>query len=227
MILYYITLIFRIVIRPFYLIMIIFLQLKLYIQNKNFILYPIYIFIKQNINFRQIRKQIQNNKELTYGEITYYALKKCFEKMKINRHTLFIDVGAGYGKTLLFFNHRYKTLCIGLEINKHYVRTFDTFFKLNNKTLFELNEMDCRNFDFSSISKEKELVIYIPGTCFSNKTIKILEENINKTNHRVTLISLSEPLNVNLYPIKTYFKSYFDWGVGTIYIQEKKSFNLA
>ena len=74
--------------------------------------------------------------------------------MIINQNTLFIDMGAGYGKTIFHIIKIIKIPCIGLEINNYYVRFLINILKIKNE-LCKLLEIDCKNYHFSIIPKEK------------------------------------------------------------------------
>lgn len=144
---------------------------------------------------------------LTYGETTYFSIRKSFEFVNLTKDDVFYDLGCGIGKTVFLANVVFGATSTGVDIIPAFITNGNQVsdeFKLNKikfieKSLFDINFKD-------------GTVFYITPTCFDTENMKKLYKKFESLPKGARLIVLSRDIKLpNLQPLgkKALF---YSWG---------------
>ena len=155
---------------------------------------------------------------------------------------IFYDLGSGTGKPVIAMSlmHKFKKL-IGIEflenlvklsqgIKQNYNKTINEKFEKNKKLLSfdKPNIIEFIQGDFFKQNWEDASVIFANSTCFSLEMINNMAEKANKECKKGTIIiTFTKKLNkLNRdWEIKDGFRRLMTWGIATIYVHRRKTFN--
>jgi len=152
---------------------------------------------------------------ITYGELLYFGVEKILKNLKINKNTIFLDLGCGLGKTALqIFMKTDIGKVIGIEAAKpltdealiviESVKSEFPLFWENNRTL----ELKCDNF--LQASWQNATIIYTCSTCFTQELLVAIGDKINQERQVEQVFSL-RPLPTIQLPLKKVFGVECSW----------------
>jgi len=155
---------------------------------------------------------------------------------------IFYDLGSGTGKPVVAMSlmHKFKKL-IGIEflenliklsqgIKQNYNKTIHDKFEKNKKILSfdKPNIIEFIQGDFFKHNWEDASVIFANSTCFSLEMISNIAEKANKECKKGTIIiTFTKKLNKlnSDWEIRDGFRRLMTWGIATIYVHRRKTFN--
>ena len=105
-----------------------------------------------------------------YGELTFKGIMQLFEQFDVKKGDKFCDIGSGYGKTTVAYNHYFKEFAYGIEIEKEKHQIAKKIW-INRPNKYKFINSDYRN-NFEIIDECK--FIYCNCICFPWEEIEPL-----------------------------------------------------
>ncbi len=198
---------------PFYSLFLILKQSFIYISYPRLIVFDFLLFLYRLLRFTP-RLFIQEAEDLTYGEVSYAALKQLLDTYALNA-TSFMDCGSGLGKGLGFVSAYRGIDCIGLEINPGYNRFFRkvcSFMRFSGVTVLDF---DLRDGEYPSSD-----VVLLLGTCFDEFTIAKISESLVAQSPGV-VFSVSQTLDLPGYTLIAKKRLPFSWWYAWVFVYKK------
>ncbi len=169
-------------------------------ENKFIIAFEDFDFNEINKDNRKekISKNLTENKNFIYGEITFSALIQIIKAINdidnmflTKKDKIFLDIGSGTGKVVIgfYFFSIFKKL-IGVEIMENlYFKSELIKEKVQNleenKVIDEINFFNCDIFDYNITDVD---VIFANSTCWSNEFLIRLRNKFNNEGKKGLII---------------------------------------
>ncbi|MFA5074637.1 MAG: methyltransferase domain-containing protein [Candidatus Babeliales bacterium] len=119
----------------------------------------------------------------TYGEITYESVENLIKSLKLDKKSVFYDLGCGVGKAVLqvYLNSSVKK-SVGVELSKTRIekaKTLKKQLKLDKK-LAENRKLKFFEENMTKISLKDATAIYMCSTCFSDELMSDMTNKMGK-----------------------------------------------
>ena len=167
--------------------------------------------------------------DLAYGETPFLTLHQVLSWAGYTPSDLFVDLGCGVGKTVLYVTYVLRGRAIGVEVVRAFIeKGKDIAERLRVKNLLLVRD-DILNFlDSFRSYREKfrggRLFIFIPATAFSDDFLGKVQEKLREVIEEDTrVISVSKRLELleSVLQLKGKAELPFSWGKGTIWLYWK------
>lgn len=167
---------------------------------------------------RQATETQQLPEDLTvYGETPWTSLDRICQEVGLCSEDVFVELGAGTGRNLLFIHYWFGARAIGYELVPRFVEKFNWL--KHHLHLDKIVDLHLKNWFEAELSGN---IFFLVGTCYSDFHLKKAEEKLADLQAGTRIITVSYPLDENLFePLKS-FQTAFSWGQGTVYIQRKR-----
>lgn len=166
---------------------------------------------------RQATEQAGLPDDLTvYGETPWTTLEKVCEAVKLGTDDVFVELGAGTGRNLLFVHYWYGARAVGYELVPRFVEKFSW---LQKHLLLEgVADLHLANWFDENLAGS---VFFLVGSCYSDEhleqaTAKLLELEVESR-----VVTVSYPLTDPGFELLESFSAPFSWGIGTVYVHKR------
>ena len=177
-------------------------------------------FQRNKFSWEELKKEKDkvniDNEELTYGETPYFTSYSILEEAKTKEGMTVYDLGSGLGRFAYLANLVFKTSVYGVEI----IPSFVGFTKKLTKSFNLKNIIFIKEDLFKSKFYDADIV-YIAGTCFKEKSKRLLIEKMESVKKGAKIITLSYFLDAPYLSVKKAKKMWFSWGWGMVYFHER------
>tara|TARA_E500000178_G_C16800720_1_gene652298 strand:+ start:127 stop:663 length:537 start_codon:yes stop_codon:yes gene_type:complete len=158
-----------------------------------------YFHISSNLN--------KNNSSYTYGEVSCKDLLEIINQLNLCDR-LFLDIGSGCGKIVLYLAFKLNMISEGIEIDKN---RFDKSIEFLNR--FNLsNNVTFYNESFEKVYLGNYDIIYCCNLVFSNEDNKILYKKIVKEFKGISILfdydDVLSRFLIKKYNVKTSWSNY-------------------
>lgn len=209
-------------IHPIYLAFLILADAWTYIRYPDLLIYEIYLAGRKitAVFKRAPTPPLGDIKDvdLTYGETPFVTLNYIFEPyIKKGSNAIFVDLGCGFGKAVMFMAQRFKIEAVGIDIVTHFIQVATSFTRKQkkNKPTF-LNE-NIRHANFA-----RGTHFFLPWTCFGLEMVAQLTENCETMRPEAIVVTTSFPLKSPCFETLKVQRAFFSWGIGHVYIQKRR-----
>jgi len=151
-----------------------------------------------------------------YGETPLTTLSTIADALQLKPSDVILELGCGRARSCFWLSYFTNCHVIGVEqiqrftIPAEYLRRW---FQIPNLTVVC---DDYLHLDFSDIS-----VIYLYGSDLSDDRIERLIEKMNSMRKHSRVLSISYPLESEIFQVEKTFPVRFNWGETTAYMQRK------
>lgn len=155
-----------------------------------------------------------------YGETPWTTLERALQAVNMRAEDVFVELGAGTGRNLLFVHYFYGARAIGYEIVERFVEKFSWLqfhLKLSDKS-----EMRAANWFEADLEKEGGNVFFLVGSCYSDDHLKLANHKLSSLKSGARIITVSYPLDEDDFEAIGHFEAPFSWGRGTIFLQRRR-----
>ena len=192
----------------------------------------------KDISTKSRRKNHFRSSGLAYAEIKYNQYAEIFcqlYKHGLEREGLagkFVDIGCGVGKAVFAtaLLHDFKWI-VGIEIIEELVEVSNTILSNRWKQMIidgEIEDVDKRQIDIkfmcgdaAYIAWQDADVAFMNSTCFGEDLRASLAAIANKMRKDSLVISVSHPLQSNMFECVLALKMDVSWGSSTAYVYKK------
>jgi len=164
----------------------------------------------------EMAKAPVSRSELSYGETPYFTLSRAMKHIPITKKSVFLDIGCGKGKLVLYAACRYGIRAAGIDVIPTYVRSANLLVKNKKIPRVKFIEKDFIQSKFQSAS-----IVFVACTSFSKPTMAALANKLDRLKKGSHVISVSSAIPSKQFKVQHRFKGYFSWGSGTVYISKK------
>lgn len=147
-----------------------------------------------------------------YGETPWPTLEKICEAAQLRSEQLFVDLGCGTGRTLLFVSLWYGCNTLGYEIIERFV---DKFAWLQHKLKLK-TQARMKNENWLDVELEGDVFLLV-GSCYSDAHLAEATTKLQALPPGKVVVSVSYAIE-GLERINE-FEAPFSWGKGTVYVQ--------
>lgn len=158
---------------------------------------------------------------LVYGETPWSTLEQICDALALQSHELFVDLGCGTGRNLLFVYHWYGARSRGYELVPHFVAKFRWLqqrLKLKGRVdMRQANWLDC---PLAELAEGQAFLLV--GSCYDDAHLAKATQRLAQLPEGTRLATVSYPLNDPAFERLHDFRAPFSWGWGTVYIQRRR-----
>lgn len=168
---------------------------------------------------RKAREEAGLAADLTvYGETPWTTLERVCEALKLGPDDMFVDLGAGTGRTLLFVHYRFGARALGYELVPRFVEKFAWLqHRLGLATIVEMRAQNWFDADLS-----QGTAFFLVGSCYSDDHLEIARKKLAELPAGSRIASVSYPIAGDAFEPLGDFVSAFSWGSGTVYLQRRR-----
>jgi hypothetical protein len=170
--------------------------------------------------YRISRKFLEKRGEeniYVYGETPLITFAKILKHIKITSSDVFVEIGAGRGRSSIFASIFYPCHVIAVE----WIPFFVKLAKLIKVSLF-LKKVSFLEENIYQSNLSQSTIIYLYGTCMSENEVLLLINKFSTLKKGTKIITVSFSLNEykeGFVIIDKTIKSSFPWGEANVYIQ--------
>lgn len=177
-----------------------------------------YLFSNPYQIAKNFSKKIGEQDIHTYGETPLTILYEILKLVKIDENDVFLDLGAGRGRNVLFVSTFLKLQAAGIEHNPIFHEKAQKIAqKLPKPPVFLLENM------LKTSLIEQATIIYFYGICLEDHDFLSMIKQLELTKKYTTIITVSFPLSdySDSFSLLCSEKFPYPWGEATVYIQHK------
>jgi len=206
----------------FYLILLSILSLPQYLRYPKLIIIDGILFYYYNTAFSGSKSQKEKSEtnrpfpDLTDGDTPYVTLSQAFRYIPIRPKSVFVDLGCGKGKIVLFVALKYGIRSIGIDVMPTYIKVATYLAKK-----FKIKKAEFIEANFLEMALDKGSIFYVTPTCFSKESKKELLFKLGNLRKNTIVISSTFPIKHPSFKVKKKLKVLYSWGKGQLYIQKK------
>lgn len=153
-----------------------------------------------------------------YGETPWTTLAQICDAVGLQPGEVFVDLGAGTGRNLLFVHYWYGAQAVGYELIPRFVEKFNWLKKhLHLTKIVEIYEKNWFEINL------KGDVFLLVGTCYSDFHLQIAQKKLSELPVQTRIVTVSYPLDAAYFDLLRSFEAPFSWGSGTVYIQHRRN----
>ncbi|MGV3523344.1 MAG: hypothetical protein ACO1RX_03930 [Candidatus Sericytochromatia bacterium] len=158
---------------------------------------------------------------LIYGETPWPTLEQICDALMLQSDELFIDLGAGTGRNLLFVNYWYGARSRGYELVPRFVTKFRWLQqRLELTGRVEMRQANWLNCPLAELSEGQAFLLV--GSCYDDVHLAKATQRLAQLPEGVRLATVSYPLDDPAFEPLAEFRAPFSWGWGTVYIQRRR-----
>lgn len=157
---------------------------------------------------------------LVYGETPWPTLERICDALALQNHELFVDLGCGTGRNLVFVHHWYGARSRGYELVPRFVAKFRWL--QQRLKLTERVEMRQANWLERPVAELAEgQAFLLVGSCYDDHHLQLATRHLSHLPVGTRLATVSYPLHDPAFERLSEFRAPFSWGWGTVYIQRR------
>lgn len=151
-----------------------------------------------------------------YGETPWTTLEQIAQKICLSAQDVFVDLGCGTGRTLLFMHYQHGCRVRGYELIPEFVRSFQWLsHRLELGSSAEIYQESWFDADLSGGT-----VFFLVGSCYDDQHVLKAEQKLRRVPVGSQIVSVSYPISGKNIVLQESFEASFSWGIGTVYIQQ-------
>ncbi|PKL74785.1 MAG: hypothetical protein CVV27_18705 [Candidatus Melainabacteria bacterium HGW-Melainabacteria-1] len=154
-----------------------------------------------------------------YGETPWTTLERICEMAGLSSDDVFVELGAGTGRNLLFIHYWYGARAIGYELIPRFVEKF-TWLQ-HHLQLGGLAQMQAGNWFDADLEATGATVLLLVGTCYSDEHLKTAADRLSRLPSGSRILTVSYQLEGPAFEQIGEFQAAFSWGRGTVFYQKK------
>lgn len=178
--------------------------------------YKIYHQEKENLPFDKL--------SFIYGEIIFDEFIELLKKVKPQKNDIFYDLGSGLSKPSLAISLAFeikKAVCI--ELLPAFIKASKEVYEKVKEIFPEINEIEFREENLLETNLEEATIVFLHATCFDEKEMEKIEENLLKLKPESRIIVITKSLkNNNEFFLSEEGSIRMNWGTATFRIYQKK-----
>jgi SAM-dependent methyltransferase len=167
------------------------------------------------------RKATQKEKlpeDLTvYGETPWTSLEIICKEVNLNAKDVFVELGCGTGRNLLFVPLMFDCKAQGYELVQRFVDKLQWLLHANQ--LKQTVSVFCQNWFEADLSSGS--VFFLVGTCYSDSHLETANQKLLETQSGSRIVTVSWPLPDPQFELISQKELDFSWGKGTVYFQRR------
>lgn len=153
-----------------------------------------------------------------YGETPWTTLETLCKAVNLNENDVFVELGCGTGRNLLFVPLMFACKAQGYELVTRFV---DKLRWLLHATQLDSSvEVFCQNWFEADLSQGT--VFFLVGTCYSDTHLQLASEKLKAVAMGSRMMTVSWPLPEAEFELLQSIELAFSWGKGTVYIQRRR-----
>lgn len=153
-----------------------------------------------------------------YGETPLTSLEYIAKECGLNNKDCVFELGCGRGRTCFWLNSFVGCSVVGIEFIPEFVERANII-----KKWLKVPDVEFRLADMITTDFHGGTVFYLYGSCFEDKTIKVLAEKFSKLPAGTKIItvsySLAEYSEKNAFEIMKRFNVPYTWGDADVFLQ--------
>lgn len=157
----------------------------------------------------------------TYGETPLSTMEKIARLCEISDRDVFFELGSGRGRACFWMHRFVGCRVVGIEYVPFFVRTAERI-----QRRFHLKGLDFRSEDLFEADLTGATVIYLYGTCFSDRQMERLIEKFEKLPGGTKIITVSDSLDdykpFAPFQVVKRFPAQFTWGMAEVTLQIRR-----
>ena len=170
---------------------------------------------------RQATRRQQLPEDLTvYGETPWTTLEEVCEAVNLNADDIFVDLGAGTGRNLLFMHYFYGVRAIGYELVPRFVEKFSWL--QHHLRLQGIVELHNQNWFEVDLAATPGTVFFLVGSCYSDEHLELATAKLAQLPPGTRIVTVSYPLAHEAFELISEFSAAFSWGRGTVFCQQRR-----
>lgn len=163
-----------------------------------------------------IKKYGDGSENFIYGETPLLTVDRILCDAGITQDDTLIDLGCGRG-LMLFGAYLSKDIkATGIDIVEPFIEKGNRIASALKTDKVRFKKIDINDYDFSLGN-----IFFIAGTTFEDDVLKKITKKISQIKGNVKIISLSQKIDNEHFPVILKRKYQFSWGDNLVYIQEK------
>lgn len=176
-----------------------------------------------SLSLAERRKLGIDDKSFVYGEIVPESFCEILEKAKIDKDTIFYDLGSGVGKAVILAKLIFDIKkSIGIEyLDSLYQASLNAYQKFKEIFNFEEGSINFIKGDLFTIPFNEGNLIFINSTCFDDNQIEKITNLSLNLKQGSKLIVLTKKINDKNFELIFENQFPFSWGMATVRIYQK------
>ena len=159
----------------------------------------------------------KNITALTYGETSWFAMKKILDTVEAGGNDVFYDLGCGTGRNVFFTRIYYGIRSIGIDLIPTFIQIGEEVAKESGIEGVKFIENDI----FKASISDGTIFLAVVTVCYNNVLIDQLKEKFKEIETGSWVISVSCPLICDHLKIVKVKSLFYSWGLAKTYFHRK------
>jgi SAM-dependent methyltransferase len=152
----------------------------------------------------------------TYGETPCITVKHILAVSGCEKGKHFVDLGCGRGKATFYAHYLHDMKAEGCEIIPTFIKKAEIIKGKMNADGVNFINRDILEVDFSEAD-----IVYIAGTTFDDELVEKLNEKLEKMKKNSVVVTLSYPLQTEMFDMFAKKSLFFSWGKNSVYFHRR------
>jgi len=158
-----------------------------------------------------------------YGEIIFDEFVELLKKVNPKKDDIFYDLGSGLGKPCLAISLAFEIKkAVGIELLADFIKASKEVYEKVKEIFSEINEIEFREENLLETNLEEATIVFIHATCFDEKEMEKIEENLLKLKKESRIIVITKSLKNSEFLLLEEGSIRMNWGIATFRIYHKK-----
>jgi len=155
---------------------------------------------------------------LTYGETSWFAIKKILDTVQAGNNDIFYDLGCGTGRTVFFARIYYGVKkAIGVDLIPTFIQTAKKIVKDNGIDGIDFIE----NNIFKTSLKNGTIFLTVVTVCYNNAMIEQLKEKLKEISPDSWVVTVSCPLICDHLKLVYTKYLFYSWGIAKTFFHKR------
>lgn len=155
----------------------------------------------------------------TYGETPWTTLETICREIHLQPEDIFVELGFGTGRNLLFIPLYFHCRAIGFELIPAFVNKMPWLLHSNHLT--QSVTIYAQNWLEADLSQGS--VFFLVGTCYSDEHLQQATQKLREVSPGARIVTVSWPLTDSAFKLLHQKELPFSWGRGTVYFHQRQA----